>query len=96
MRVVADLCITKIKALRPDSDVINDISGFRPSTSKGVYEMERSMRFTVDNRVRHIIQVIKPYTIARLQIPRMVKKQVSVLLLRKPSCLMKRSESLTD
>ncbi len=71
LRDAADMVIAQVKTLRPGFDIINDISEYKPTTPEGVREVERAMKFIVDNGVGHIFRVTASQRIARLQFLRM-------------------------
>ena len=73
-RQAADQVIQEIKKLRPGFDIINDISGFRPTTQKGAQEMVRAQRFARAAGVDRVIRIVPSETIGSMQFARTSKQ----------------------
>jgi hypothetical protein len=70
----ADKVIQEIKRLRPGFDIINDISGFRPATQRGVQEMIRAQRFAHAAGVDRVIRIVPFETLGSMQFARTSKR----------------------
>jgi hypothetical protein len=51
-----------INSLKPNFDVINDISGFRPATPEGRDLMMGAMKYVIEHKVNRVVRVVENVT----------------------------------
>ncbi len=72
-REAANTLITEAKKLKPGYDIISDITGFKPMSPEGAREIEHAQKYVIQNGVRHIMRVVGPNVIGRMQFQRTSK-----------------------
>ncbi|MGD0856285.1 MAG: hypothetical protein ABSA18_10830 [Dehalococcoidia bacterium] len=72
-RKIADIGIAEASKLKPGFDIVNNITGFKPTSPKGAEEIKRALIFVKQHGARRIIRVTGEAVISEAQFSRQSK-----------------------
>ncbi|MHA2364023.1 MAG: hypothetical protein ACXAC7_08685 [Candidatus Hodarchaeales archaeon] len=74
LKQVAEETKQNINLLRPNFDIINDITDFKPTTQSGRELVKDVMAFAIQARVKRVVRILDHLTIGSMQFNRASKE----------------------
>lgn len=69
----AERVISEVNKMPGKFDFINDISQFKPASLSASREIERCVKYTAEHGLRHVIRILGPNVISKMQFDRVSK-----------------------